>query len=64
VKKRIASGTMNLYGCANGKAAQPISFLEKRVHASGVHQGNEDFCPAALFGAPLHIFLPRVNGLV
>ena len=31
------------------KAAQLISFLEKSVHASGVHQGNEEneeFCPA------------------
>jgi hypothetical protein len=40
---------LNLYGRANGKVAQLISFLEKWVHANGVHQGNEEneeSCPA------------------
>jgi hypothetical protein len=40
---------VNLYGRANGNVAQFISFLEKWVRASGVHQGNEEneeFCPA------------------
>jgi hypothetical protein len=32
---------VDLYGRANGKAAQLVSLLEKCVHASGVHQGNE-----------------------
>jgi hypothetical protein len=33
---------VNLYGRANGNVAQFISFLEKWVQASGVHQGNEE----------------------
>jgi hypothetical protein len=40
---------LNLYGRANGKVAQLISFLEKWVRANGVHQGNEEneeSCPA------------------
>jgi hypothetical protein len=40
---------VNLYGRANGNVAQFISFLEKCVPASGVHQGNEEneeSCPA------------------
>jgi hypothetical protein len=38
---------VNLYGRANDKVAQLISFLEKCVRASGVHQGNEEeLCPA------------------
>jgi hypothetical protein len=33
---------VNLYGRANGNVAQFISFLEKWVHAGGLHQGNEE----------------------
>jgi hypothetical protein len=40
---------VNLYGRANGNVDQFISFLEKWVHAGGLHQGNkenEESCPA------------------
>jgi hypothetical protein len=45
---------VNLYGRANGNLAEFISFLEKWVGASGVHQGNEENEECCRVRPPLH----------